>query len=112
MAGRDKTGPQGMGPMTGRGMGSCADYDGPEIPADAARGGGGRGRGWRARDGRGRNAGFGQGRGRGFGYGWRRAENELPKELAAAPALSSLAQEVADLRVQLAALTAKISEKE
>lgn len=41
---RDGTGPMGMGPMTGRGMGYCAGYAMPEFA----------------------NAGYGMGRGRGF----------------------------------------------
>ena len=44
MPGGDRTGPQGCGPMTGRGMGYCAGY---AMPGAA-------------------NAGFGMGRGRGF----------------------------------------------
>ena len=37
MPNKDKTGPRGMGPMTGRGMGPCADAYGPGL---------GRGRGY------------------------------------------------------------------
>lgn len=44
MPGGDGTGPMGMGPMTGRGMGRCAGYVAPGYA----------------------NAGFGRGRGRGF----------------------------------------------
>jgi len=52
----DRTGPQGMGPMTGRGMGYCAGYDAPGYMNPAF----------------GRGAGFGYGRGfRGGGRGWR-----------------------------------------
>ena len=40
---RDRTGPMGLGPMTGRGAGFCADYDVPGFRAL------GRGRGWRNR---------------------------------------------------------------
>ncbi|MBN1694449.1 DUF5320 domain-containing protein [candidate division WOR-3 bacterium] len=58
----DRTGPLGMGPMTGRGAGYCAGYGVPgymnPIPGrgffDR-----GRGRGW-----------FGRGMGRGWGRGW------------------------------------------
>ncbi len=48
----DQTGPDGQGPMTGRGMGYCNGYD---RPGSANSGFGGRG------------SGFGMGRGRGFG---------------------------------------------
>lgn len=50
----DGTGPDGMGPMTGRGMGFCAGYDAPGFINNAGVGrranffgGRGRGRGWR-----------------------------------------------------------------
>lgn len=61
----DRTGPQGLGPMTGRRAGYCAGYPVPgymnPIPA---RGGFGFGRGW----GRGRR-GYGRGWGQGLGFG-------------------------------------------
>lgn len=52
----DKTGPEGAGPMTGRGSGYCAGYSVPGYANPT----GGCGRGW------------GRGRGRGYGRGWRR----------------------------------------
>jgi len=70
MPGGDRTGPQGEGPRTGRGLGYCADNDQPgyETPRQGQwygfrRGGrSNRGsRGWRNRF----NAGFWPGRGRG-----------------------------------------------
>jgi hypothetical protein len=55
MPGGDRTGPAGLGPMTGRAAGYCAGYGVPgyinPIP--------GRVRGW-----------FGRGMGRGWGRGW------------------------------------------
>lgn len=51
----DRRGPDGFGPMTGRGMGYCAGYDRP---------------GYANQDyGRGYGRGFGRGYGRGMGYG-------------------------------------------
>lgn len=56
MPGRDRTGPMGMGPMTGRGMGYCAGVGAPGYANPApgfgrgfgrGRGGWGSGRGWR-----------------------------------------------------------------
>lgn len=57
MPGGDRTGPRGMGPMTGRGMGLCEGYDVPGYanPMPGGRGmygrgmygRGGGGRGWR-----------------------------------------------------------------
>lgn len=58
MPGRDGTGPGGMGPMTGRAAGPCANNTMP-----------GRGPGRGLGLGRGRGAGLGQGLGRGAGLG-------------------------------------------
>ena len=55
MPGGDRTGPEGRGPMTGRGAGYCAGYNVPGYMNQAARGGFGMGRG-----------GWGRGRGRGW----------------------------------------------
>lgn len=67
MPGFDRTGPRGMGPRTGRGLGFCppgagpVGYYGPEVVRGVGRGGipwgGGRGRAW------------GGGRGMGWAYG-------------------------------------------
>ena len=50
----DQTGPQGMGPMTGRGLGYCAGYNTPGYanprPRRFFRRGFGRGFGWRTWD--------------------------------------------------------------
>ncbi len=61
----DRTGPQGLGPMTGRGMGYCAGYPAPGYANPAPGRGFGRGGG-----GRGWGRGFGGGRGWGRGFGW------------------------------------------
>lgn len=55
----NRTGPEGMGPMTGRAAGFCAGYNSPGY-ANAAFGGG---RGF------GRGRGYGRGGGRGYGRG-------------------------------------------
>jgi len=55
MPGGDRTGPEGFGPITGRGAGFCAGYPVPGIISPAWGGGGGRG----------------FGRGGGGGGGWR-----------------------------------------
>ena len=58
MPGGDRTGPNGMGPMTGRGAGYCAGYQVPGYTNPVgSRGFGAFGRG----------RGMGRGRGRGFG---------------------------------------------
>ena len=51
----DRTGPDGMGQMTGRGLGYCAGYDSPGFTRGIPRGG----------------AGYGRGVGRGYGRGFR-----------------------------------------
>lgn len=58
----DRTGPTGMGPMTGRGAGFCAGYGVPGFKNTIPAKGG---------------MGFGRGCGRGFGMGmgWRRGWN-------------------------------------
>lgn len=63
MPGGDRTGPMGMGPMTGRGFGFCAGFGRPGYQS----GGFGRGMGL--------GRGFGRGRGMGWGrsFGWRSA---------------------------------------
>ncbi len=55
MPGGDRTGPRGLGSMTGRGLGYCAGYDTPGYTK-----GFGIGRAW----------GGGRGRGLGYGRGW------------------------------------------
>ena len=60
----DRTGPAGMGPMTGRGVGFCAGY---AVPGYANPVGG-----------RGYGMGFGRGRGMGRGRGWSRAGYGIP----------------------------------
>jgi hypothetical protein len=63
MPGGDRTGPRGLGAMTGRGLGYCADYDTPGYTKGP---GMGLGRGW----GRGRGGFRGRGLGYGRGWGW------------------------------------------
>ncbi|MFX1389976.1 MAG: DUF5320 domain-containing protein [Promethearchaeota archaeon] len=65
MPGGDRTGPRGLGPMTGRSLGYCADYSTPGYTKGPGMGlgrGWGRGRGWF------RGIGFGYGRGWGWDY--------------------------------------------
>ena len=60
---RDRTGPEGRGPMSGRGFGSCAGYPRPGYE---------RGRGMGRERGSGRGRGFGRVRGPARGWRWRR----------------------------------------
>jgi len=66
MPGGDRTGPGGLGPMTGRGAGQCAGNTAPGF-ANRGQGLGRRGGG----QGMGRGAGLGRGPGMGGGRGWR-----------------------------------------
>ena len=77
----DKRGPNGMGPMTGRGLGYCAGYDAPGFTSDAPPRGGagsGRGHGFGQRGRMGFGPGFGHGRGWGFGRGWGYRNHHAP----------------------------------
>jgi len=68
----DRTGPLGLGPMTGRGLGYCAGFP---VPGYMNPGPGlGLRRGGYFRWGR----GFGRGYGRGFGWFWRRSPGWAP----------------------------------
>ena len=73
MPGGDRRGPEGFGPMSGRGYGYCAGYDAPGYTAPAPGRGMGRGMG---RGGRGRAWEYGGGYGPGYGRGmaWRRGQ--------------------------------------
>ncbi len=69
----DRTGPNGMGPMTGRGLGFCNGFNRPGYTNNGyGRGGFGFGRG------RGFGRGFGYGRGFGRGFGWGAAPANYP----------------------------------
>lgn len=111
MAGRDKRGPDGRGPMTGRGLGYCAGNDQPGYEADGApagRGGGfGRRFGRGAGRGNGRGRGFGNGFGPGFGRGYGRGSANFNRSVAFGPeneVADRLSDEIAGLRDQLKAL--------
>ena len=62
----DRSGPNGMGPMTGRGAGFCNGFNAPGYISGGVAGGYGMGAG---RGARGRRNGFGAGYGAGRGYG-------------------------------------------
>ena len=70
MPGGNGTGPGGLGPMTGRGVGFCAGYSVPGYANPV----GGRGYGM----GFGRGRGMGRGRGFGQSFGWGRAGYGMP----------------------------------
>ncbi len=88
MPGRNKTGPLGQGPLTGRGAGFCGRNAG--MPGQ----------------GNGPGCGLGFGRGRGFGMGSRWNREEFPGEAPAMPGtevqeMRSLRQEIKELKETL-----------
>ncbi len=88
MPGRDRTGPQGQGPVTGRGLGQCTGRNVP-WPAGAGRYGYGFGPG--------RGMGFGWGRrarGAGWGRGWWYDE----------PVYPTVREEISDIQERLSML--------
>ena len=70
MPGGNRTGPGGLGPMTGRGAGFCAGFSVPGYANPV----GGRGYGMGLGSGR----GMGRGRGFGRGFGWGRTGYGMP----------------------------------
>ncbi len=89
----DKRGPDGMGSMTGRGLGYCAGYDSPGYTKGVPRGGAGFG------GGRGRGFGGGGGFGRGFRGGFQENYNRMPvMPNQYAPVQMTQEQELASLK--------------
>ena len=74
----DRRGPEGAGPMTGRGLGYCAGNDRPGFAANAAPQG--LGRGFRGGAGRRFAAGRGRGMGYGRGLGYAAVNNQAPAQ--------------------------------
>ncbi|MBN2406316.1 MAG: DUF5320 domain-containing protein [Elusimicrobia bacterium] len=117
MPGGDRTGPEGMGPMTGRGAGYCAGYDVPGYMNPAGWGGyprygrgfGGRGRGFRHRF---FAAGMpGWARGRGW-YGWGTVPYDAPQSLDPASEKEGLKRESEYLKKELQEIQSRIKELE
>ena len=92
----DRTGPFGEGPLTGRRMGYCAEYDHPGYIN------------WGQGYGRGFRGGFGYGRGSGFGfrhgYG-----NYTPGSIANVSEKTMIENEIKILKDQLSALEERLS---
>ena len=98
MPGLDGRGPQGMGPMTGRGQGRCA------MPASRLEFGVGYGRG--------RGCGFGSGRRLGQGVGWGRmaAQGAGRQRVFESDERRGLQEEAAALEVELQRIRQRIDE--
>lgn len=108
MPGGDRTGPAGMGPMTGRAMGYCAGYRTPGFANPAGRGlgmGMARGRGG------GGGRGFAMRRGGGFGYGFAAPARGMAP-VAAPDEETVLKSQLSMLEEQLAAVKMRLDEIE
>jgi len=88
----DRTGPLGMGPRTGRGLGFCSGFNSPGFT---------KGPGW----------GFGRGWGRGWRWFW--AMNYFPEEVISSVDEKELLKEEAEsLKRRLAAIEKRLAELE
>ena len=107
MPGGDRTGPRGMGPMTGRAAGYCAGFAEPGyVDAGPTMG---RGRGYR----RGGGGGWGFGQGRGHRMGRRMGRPNLSPAYPA-PASDQekqmLLNQISDLQSELTAIKNRLGE--
>ena len=100
MPGGDRTGPMGMGPMTGRGTGYCAGYSTPGYTNS------GPGRGFA-----GRGRGPGRGFGRGIGLRWTNL-NFSGSSYSVQEESNLLKSEAAALQNQLNSINTRIKELE
>lgn len=94
----DKTGPEGMGPLTGRQMGYCAGNNSPGFTENERIRGRGFGRGLR----------FGWGNGRGFGRG-RRYQWEYSEDMLRVSEKTLIENEIRVLKDQLSFLEEQLS---
>ena len=96
----NRMGPDGMGPMSGRGLGYCADYNRPGFANDFPRCGAGFGRGYNRFSGR--------------GLGWNRVNNDytasIPKAYSKEDELTLLKQQSEDLQNALNSINKRIEE--
>ena len=99
----DRTGPTGLGPMTGRGLGYCAGYPVPGFMNPGP--GFGLGRGW----GRGFGRGFGWRRFWGYPYGGYPYQPYQP-QITKKEEKEMLEDEVVGLEEELKAIKARLSE--
>ena len=101
----DRTGPAGMGPMTGRGAGYCAGYSVPGYMNPGFGWGGGFGRGW----GRGfgwRRAGYAYG----ANYGYPAQYPTYPERISSEQEAGMLAEQARALENELEAVKKRIKE--
>ncbi len=97
----DRTGPEGAGPMTGRGLGHCAGYETPGYMNADSGYGRGAGHGYGRRVGRGFGGGYGRG-GR-FAQGYYPERSDVREE-------TFVENDIRVLKDQLAAMQKKLDE--
>ena len=102
----DRRGPNGMGPMTGRGAGFCSGNNAPGYTNNGVAGGYGRGFG-----GRQMGAGYGRGFGRGYGQGFGPYNTAVPfTGYSKSAETGAVENEIAFLKDQLKAMESRLVE--
>jgi hypothetical protein len=108
MPGGDRTGPRGLGAMTGRGLGYCADYDTPGYAKGMRMG-----RGWSRGRGGYRGRRFEYGRGGGWDYRppvYARYSPAIPPRISPENQLTMLKNEKEYLEAELNGIKSAIDE--
>jgi len=105
----DGTGPQGMGPRTGRAAGYCSGYDLPGYDNPVSGRGYGRGMAW-GRGGRGGR--WQQGAGRDWGYAWQAQPAPVAPPPAPVEERTFLEQGISGLKAQIAYLDERLKSLE
>ena len=90
----DRTGPNGQGPMTGRGLGFCSGSNTPGY----------------MNSGFGRGMGRGQGRGHGRGFGFRQQTVMQPQVITEAQQKEMLKQELEAIKTEQTEIEARLKE--
>ena len=108
----DRSGPNGMGPMTGRGAGFCNGYNAPGFMNNGVAGSGyGRGAGMGAGRGfGGRHMGGGYGRGYGYGQPYGSYNAAVPIGYSKEAETGAIENEIAFLKDQLKAMESRLGE--
>ncbi len=104
----DRTGPAGLGPMTGRAAGYCAGYSGPGYMNPVP--GRGFGRGWGKGFGWGRGFGWGAGYPYGAHYGYAAPYPAYSEKISPQQEITMLSEQAKALENELEAVKKKIKE--
>ena len=98
----NRTGPMGMGPRTGRGLGYCSGYNIPGYMHSAPIG---RGRAWGGRMGRGRGRGWGWGNQPGYAISY---PSFYPEPISPTEEAKILEETLEDLKIQMKTVEKRI----